>query len=100
MNAPPFDEIECFVDILEALHSQLRPRGISAKGLVAQDFEEVDEDYLDAGQPSLQASVRQMRFTPSDKSVTKSLTVTSRALTFEFNLCTLSVMAICSCWPI
>jgi hypothetical protein len=41
-----FDKVERFVDIFELLHAQLGARGIAAEGLVAQDFEEVDEDYL------------------------------------------------------
>ena len=37
------DKVERLVDILEALHAQLGIGGIFAQGLVAQDFEKVDQ---------------------------------------------------------
>jgi hypothetical protein len=48
LDAAALDVVKRLVDILELLHPQLRARGIAAEGLVAEDFEEVDEANLGA----------------------------------------------------
>ncbi|KAI4126753.1 MAG: hypothetical protein LQ347_004846 [Umbilicaria vellea] len=46
LNAPPLDKIQRLIHILEPLHPQLRFRGVAAEGLVAEDFEQVDQYHL------------------------------------------------------
>ena len=80
------DEVETDVDILEALDTHLRLGGIAAKGLIAEEFEEVYEDHLKIIVSQCFHTSGVLIRTPSERSVTRSLTATSRSLTFEFNL--------------
>ena len=46
MNASCFNEVEGDVDIFEALNTKFGFGGIAAEGLIAENFEEVDENDL------------------------------------------------------
>lgn len=93
MNASPFDKVECLVHIFEALDTQFWLGGIAAEGLIAEDFEKMDKYHLGVSCQSKYLTVFQLLLgakgglcTPSDRSVTKSVTATLRQLTLELSL--------------
>jgi hypothetical protein len=66
LDPPTPDEVQRLVDILELLHPQLRPGGIAAEGVVAEDLEEMYEYYLGGVSTSMRgrdAMLRAMRGT-------------------------------------